>query len=310
MVPNAREWSPDPHLEFMDKWQIEAAVLSDPFIPVLELGRAERLKLSQDINDFNATLTERHGARFGTFAAVPLPDVEAAVIEARRALVDLGLDGIYLGTHSFGRYLGDPMFEPFYAELDRHSAVVYVHPALMSCVPMVPYEPGVLFAHPMMEFVFETTRTIASIVYSGVARRYPNIRWIFSHGGGVIPFLTFRFAGLHTYESRYNEQLPEGPQAFFKQFYYETAQAFSRVQLEALKSIAPTEHILFGTDYPPLQRLYAEKNKEAAPWVAAELPTDGDPAPAYDVVFGKERVDVERSNALALFPKLAARMTR
>jgi 6-methylsalicylate decarboxylase len=302
-------WSPELHLGFMDKWGIEAAILSDPAVPMLELDRTERRTLTRELNDFNATLIEKHGSRFGTFAAMPMPDVEASVVEARRALTELGLDGIFLGTHSFGRYLGDESFEPFYAELNRLKAVVYVHPTPMFCVPSVPYLPGVHHAQPMLEFVFETTRTMASLVYSGVPRRHPDIRWIFSHGGGAIPLLAFRFEGLHTYESRYNEVLPEGPLAFFKQFYYETAQAISRAQLDAVKAIAPTEHILFGTDYPPLRNLYADNNREQAKAIAPDLPTAaGDPAPSFDIVFGEERVKVERLNALSLFPKLAARL--
>lgn len=301
-------WRPESHFEFMDRWGIEAALLSDPALPRLELDVGERRKLSQQINDFNAKLIRDHGARFGTFAAVPLPDVEGAVLEARRALTELSLDGIFVGTHYFNRHLGDAMFEPFYEELNRHHAVVYVHPASLDCAPEVIYQQGLTFALPPMEFVFETTRTIASIVYSGVGRRYPNIRWIFSHGGGTIPFLSFRFAGYHTQEPRYNEVLPEGPGFFLKQFFYDTAQAFSSVQLEMVKSIAPTGHILFGTDYPPMQSLYGPHNADETPSIAAELPANGEPAPAFDLVFGGDRIKVERLNALSLFPKLAARL--
>lgn len=301
-------WKPDEHLAFMDKWGIEVAVLSDPAVPMLELDVAERRSLCRALNDFNAKIIEQHGTRFGTYAAVPLPDAQGAVEETRRALGDLKLDGIFLGTHYFGRYLGDPAFEPFYEELDRHHAVVYVHPTPVFCVPHVDYLPGVKLALPALEFVFETTRTMASLVYSGVARRYPNIRWIFSHGGGTIPLLAFRLEGLHVYEPRYNEVLPEGPLSFFRRFYYETAQTICRAQLDALRGIAPTEQILFGTDFPPLQKLYGEHNKEQAKGIADELPANGDPSPAFDVVFGADRVRVDRLNALDLFPTIAQRI--
>jgi predicted TIM-barrel fold metal-dependent hydrolase len=303
-------WKPETHFEFMDKWGIDAAILSDPTVPRLEFDYEDGRALCRQLNDFNAELITKHGDRFGTFAAVPMPDIEGSIVEARRALTELGLDGIFLGTHYFGRHLGDSSFDEFHAELDRLKAVVYVHPTWSFCAPEVAYRPALHFAHPPMEFVFETTRTIASIVYSGVAKRYPNIRWIFSHGGGTVPFLSFRFAGFHTHESRFNEVLPEGPATYFKQLYYETAQAFSKVQLEALKALTPLEHILFGTDYPPMGSLYADNNKELAPDVADELPANGDPAPAFDIVFGEDRAKVERMNALELFPKLAARVAK
>lgn len=301
-------FDPDFHLAFMEKWGIDAVILSDPAIPRLELDVGEFRKLARDLNDFNANLIAKHGRHFGVFATVPMPDVDGSIEEARRALTELGLEGVFLGTHYYGRHLGDAAFERFHAELDRLNAVVYVHPSWSYCAPELAYRPGLHFAHPPMEFVFDTTRTIASLVYSGVAKRYPNIRWIFSHGGGTVPFLSFRFAGFHTHDFRFNEVLPEGPAPFFRQFYYETAQAFSRVQLEALKALTPLEHILFGTDFPPMGSLYADDNKELAKSIADELPTDGDPAPAFDIVFGEDRVKVERSNALALFPRLAERL--
>lgn len=301
-------WTPSQHFEFMDRWGIEAAVLSDPSLPRLELDIDDRRDLCRAINDFNFEVIARHGDRFGTFAAVPLPDVEGAVSECRRALRELSLDGIFLGTNYFNRHLGDALFEPFYEELNRHDAVVYVHPAGMNCAPNVAYQPGEYFRPPMMEFVFDTTRTIASLVYAGVPRRYPNIRWIFSHGGGTLPFLAFRFAAFHAQDPRYNAVLPEGPHEFFRRFFYESAQTFGRGQLELLNTLVSAEQILFGTDYTPMRSLYDGDNAAKCPSIAAELPTDGDPAPAFELVFGEDRVKIERLNALRLFPRLAARL--
>jgi predicted TIM-barrel fold metal-dependent hydrolase len=261
------------------------------------------------VNDFNAQLIAHHGERFGVFATVPLPDVEGAIVEARRALGELGLDGVGLITQYLGRYLGDPAFEPLYRELDRQSAVVYVHPGPVPGAPPVACAGSEPFEDFVLEFVFDTTRTITSLVYAGVAQRYPNIRWIFSHGGGTIPFLAFRLAELHAYTPRFNQALPEGPMPSLRRFYYETAQAFSVAQLHATRALAAVDRLLFGTDYPPCTNLYSDQNRSLIRLPPMELPSNGDPAPTFDTVFtADERVQVERTNALNLFPRLAARL--
>lgn len=302
-------WKPDTSLAFMDAWGIEASILSEPHVASFKMEMHARRRLCRAINSFGAELIEKRGDRFGAFASVPLPDVAGALEEARYALADLRLDGVALGTNYHGSYLGEAVFDPFYEELDRQRAVVFVHPAWTGSVD-VSYRPGLLFPDAMFDFAFETTRSIASLVYAGVPRRFPKIRWIFPHGGGAVPFLAFRFAGLHTHESRYNEVLSEGPGTFLEQFFYETAHTFGRAQLECIKALASTEHVLFGTEFPSLDRVYASDNREHAPAIASDLPFDGDPTPAFEAVFGGDRIRVERTNALALFPRLAARLRK
>lgn len=306
MLPNGT-WSADAHLAFMDAWGIEAAILSEPHVANYKMELHARRRLCRAINVFGNELVERRGDRFGAFATVPLPDVAGAVEEARFALAELRLDGVILGTSYQGRYLGEETFDPLYEELDRLGAVVFVHPTWVDCVS-VAYGPGLHFPNEVFEAAFETTRAIASIVYAGVPRRFSNIRWIFAQGGGAVPFLASRFAGLHAHELRFNEILPEGPKTYLSQFFYESAQSFGRPQTACTRALASADHVLFGTDYPSLDRLYAEDNRDLVPGIGADLPTAGDPAPAFEEVFGEERIKVERTNALTLFPRLAARL--
>lgn len=298
-------WSPAPHLAFMDRWGIEAAVLSDPAFALVQAPTERRRQAADRVNAYNAELLADHGDRFGVFAAVPLPDVAEAIPVAERALTTFGLDGICLATNYSGRYLGHSLFDPLYEALDDHGAVVFVHPTAVPTAPAVSFAGGELGVYTL-EFVFDTTRTVTSLAYSGVMDRYPNIRWIFCHCGGALPFLAFRLAGLHAFDPRFNEVLPNGPT--LRSVFLETAQAFGVSQLSCAADLVSNDRLLFGTDYPLMRSLYEESDLERVPLRPGQLPRDGDPAPTFDAAFGPDRQKVERSNATALLPRLAQRL--
>ncbi len=173
-----------------------------------------------------------------------MPDVEGSLGEIEYALDTLKADGIGLMTSIAGKYLGEPTFDPVYNELNRRKAVVYTHPLTPDCcrnlVPGTP--PGTI------EYATDTTRTVASILFSGTAAKFPNIRFIFSHSGGTLPFLAGRFerqAATQKYPF-----LPDGVMPELKKFYYDVAQGNTAAQLAALTRLAPISQLLFGTDYP------------------------------------------------------------
>jgi predicted TIM-barrel fold metal-dependent hydrolase len=132
----------------------------------------------------------------------------------------------------------------------------------------------------------DTTRTIASLLFSGTATRYPDIGWIFSHGGGTAPFLLSRFLYEEKTMKQARERLPNGLLFELKKFYYDTAQANHPGALEALLRMAPVSQVVFGTDFP--FRTGAE--------VVEGLAAHGFPA--------KDLQAIERDNALRLMPGL------
>ena len=144
------------------------------------------------------------------------------------------------------KYLGDPAFAPVMDELNRRKAVVFTHPVRPDCcrnlVPDV--------AEPVIELATDTTRTVASVLFSGTATRCPDIRFIWSHGGGTVPFLTMRLVNWANARKDLKERLPDGPVAALRKFYYDTAQAAHPYALSSLLRLVSTSQVVFGTDFP------------------------------------------------------------
>jgi 6-methylsalicylate decarboxylase len=276
------KWSPQMSLEDMDKNGISIAMLS-VVQPGTWFGNAEEARpLTRQLNDYGATLVRDHPGRFGLFACITPPDVEGSLKEIEYGLDTLHADGIALLTSYGTAYLGDSSFAPVYAELNRRKALVYVHPTAPNCcqglVPGIPVG--------SIEYATDTTRTIAHLVFSGTTTQFPDIRWIFSHSGGTLPFLTGRFIRLA--DERKPAFLPDGPLPEFRKFHYELAQGNTPGQIAALLKMVPLEQVLYGTDFP--FRPGAEVNAGIA---------------AYGFN-GEELLSIERGVALRLLPRLKA----
>jgi predicted TIM-barrel fold metal-dependent hydrolase len=279
------EWSPESSLKVMDDNGIATAILSFTS-PGIFFGDVEQTReLAVRFNDHLATLMRGNPARFGGFAMLPLPDVDAAVKEIGRVHDVLKLDGICLLTSVDERYIGHPDFEPVYAELDRRGSVVFIHP----CYPPGTEARGWDLPRMLIDYPFETTRVAANLVLNGVTTRYPNIRFILSHAGGTLPMLAHRIS-IFDRMPRFAQACPEGALAHLARFYYDTALSGHAAPLDILQKFVPPSQILFGTDYPYVTPAV----------VAAE--TQG--FDHYDG-FGAARMDVERGNAERLFPRLA-----
>jgi 6-methylsalicylate decarboxylase len=278
------KWTPAMSIEDMDKSGIAAAMLSiiQPSASVPEPEKARRI--ARQSNEYGAQLVRDHPGRFGSFATLPLLDADASLKEIEYALDTLKAHGIGLMTSYQDKYLGDAAFAPVWEELNRRKAVVYTHPLTPECcrntVKGLP--PGVI------EYATDTTRTIASLVFSGTAARYPDIRWIFSHGGGTMPFLLSRFAREEATMKEREQRLPRGVLYELKKFHYDTAQANHAGALAALVRVIPVSQVLYGSDFP--FRPGSEVNEGLAQFRFKP----------------KDLRVIERDNALKLLPGLQA----
>jgi 6-methylsalicylate decarboxylase len=247
MSAGNRPWTPERSLEQMEKFGIEVAILSmtqngDLLYDGTEKGRAAVRRG----NEYGAKLMQQHPAKFGLMGGIPMPDIDGSVAEIAYAYDTLKVDaiGIYSNDNK-GRWPGDPYFEPMWQELNRRNAIVYMHPLAPQCCRALPYGPNAA----MLEFDFDVTRAVASIVLNGVLFRYPNIRFITVHSGGTVPMLAGRMndripAGAQKY-------LPNGLYAELRKWYYDIAHASFPWPFAAMKAFMPESQILFGTDYSP-----------------------------------------------------------
>ena len=271
------KWSPEISLEVMDKNGIATAIVG-LVQPGVWLGNVQESRdLARYCNEYGAKMVADHPGRFGFFAAIPLPDTEGSLREIDYALGALKADGIGLMTEFDGKYLGDPGFMAVFEELNRRKAIVYTHPTQPQCC--MGLVPGVSVS--TIEYATDTTRTIASLVFSGTAARFPDIRFIFSHGGGTVPFLLGRFETLA--QAR---KMPAGAAPQLKKFYYEIAQSNHPGALDALLRLAPVSNVLFGSDYPLRPISEAVEGMSKYQFTAAQ------------------RAAIERENAQRLLPRL------
>jgi predicted TIM-barrel fold metal-dependent hydrolase len=278
------DWTPQRSIEDMDRGGVATAItsISEPSVWFGDNEAARRL--ARECNEYGARLMADHPGRFGLFAILPLPDVEGSLEEIAYALDTLKADGICLMTSYRSKYLGDPAFAPVMDELNHRKAVVFTHPVRPDCcrnlVPDV--------AEPVIELGTDTTRTIASLLFSGTVTRCPDIKFIWSHGGGTVPFLTMRFVAWANARKDLAARLPNGPVAELKTFHYDTAQAANPYALASLTRLVAPSQIVFGTDFP---------------FVTAAATAQG----LKD--FGFSDVDlaaIERGNALVLMPRVSA----
>lgn len=247
---NLAAWTVQQSLDEMGKGAIRKALLSVSTPGVWFGDAAQSRKLARVVNDYGAKLVKDYPGKFGLFAALPLPDTEGSLREIEYGLDTLHAPGIGLLTSyqvaGSDRWLGDASFAPVWEELNRRNAVVYTHPDTPGCCGNLKDEIG----PGPIEWATATTRTMASLLFSGTAAKYPNIRWIFSHGGGTTPFLLSRFLRQETEMKERPAKLPNGVLYELKKFYYDTAQANHPGALAALLKLVPVPQILFGTDFP------------------------------------------------------------
>lgn len=241
-----RDWTPEKSIADMDKAGVATSLTSITTPALRFLDDAAARKLARECNEYSAKLAADSRGRFGMFAVMPMPYVDATLHEIAYALDTLEADGIGLLTSYGDKWLGDPAFAPVMDELNRRRAVVYTHPTTANCcgnlIPDVP--------ESIIEWGTDTTRTIASLVFSGTAARCRDMRIIFSHGGGTMPFLTERFVRLPLINKSLAPRVPDGVEHELRRFYYDTAQAAHPFALASLLKLIPASQVVFGTDFP------------------------------------------------------------
>ena len=284
IAPATLAWSVEKSLEDMDRAGVATSIttVSPPGFWFGDVALSR--KLARVSNEFAARLMADHPGRYGMFVNLPMPDVDATLKEIEYGLDALKADGVCFFTNYGDKWLGDPAFGPVFEELNRRKAVIYTHPLSANCCRNVLPD----IADSNIEWGTDTTRAITRMVFSGSAGKYPNIRVIFSHAGGTMPFLVERFVNLAKTEP-FAKILPDGFIPVAQKFYYDTAQTSNPAAMSALKKVVPVAQIVFGTDYP----------FRNAPEHVQGLKQCG-------VFSAKELREIDRDNATRLLPRFKA----
>ncbi|MCV7092411.1 amidohydrolase family protein, partial [Mycobacterium interjectum] len=277
-------WNPEGSLHTMGELNVATAILSvstpgTAFLP----SAADAAPLARDVNDYLAELVRARPDRFGFFATVPLPHLRESVDEVARSPDHLGADGVVLLANNAGTYLGQAGQEELFAALDVRSAVVLIHPGDLP-------GPAVDGAPPFAaDFLLDTTRAAYLLVRNGIRRRYPHIKFILSHAGGFVPYASHRMAVAIMGDTG---RSPTDSLDDFASFYFDTALSSSAAALPSLLAFAGPGLVTFGSDWP------------FAPVAAGKLFAAG--LETYPGLDDGARAAIERTNALALFPRLGA----
>lgn len=290
-------WTPEASLKVMDENSIKIAMLSitapgvyssDPEAPFSEtLSRY----LSRMTNEIIAETKKQYPERFGGFATIPMLNAEDAIEELYYAMDYLKLDGVCLMTNYNGVYLGDTLFDPFFKELNKRKAVVYIHPSSLRKHP----DSSLQIPDAFIEAPFESTRVATNFLFQGTLEKYPDIKYILSHGGGTIPFLAWRLSAMaykgvnkNLADVLMKDGKPTKGLQLLKQMYYDTALVSGKAALKALQEFVSPENLVFGSDF------YIAK--AVAPTVIKNLTKDGE--------FSEQALKgMEYANCLNLFPQ-------
>jgi 6-methylsalicylate decarboxylase len=249
-IDNAPSWDLANTLSYMDRTGIQMQMLSN--VPKW----LEGLRTS---NDFGADLVRRHPNRFGLLAGLPTDDPDAALTEIARAEGELGADGYAVTCNYNGVLLSDPTLDPVWAELNRRRAVVFAHPDA--------YTPGAQ-GRPsaLIEVAFETTRTFTDMLYAGIFRRFPDIRFVVAHCGAALPALSGRLLllGVEPWVPNPNELTRDELSGALRGLHLDTA-ATCPTSLAAALAMTTPDRLVYGSDcgVPCTSESSMDRNLEA-----------------------------------------------
>jgi len=239
-------WSLEGALAYLDEAHIDAAVPSIS-TPGVHFGDdAAARSLASKVNEYLAEIKRDRPDRFGAFAILPLPDIEGSLEQIAYALDVLELDGVSMLTNAGGSYLGDARFDPVFEELQQRAAVVFVHPTASPD----PIAHTLDLPDSLLDYPVDTSRAIAKLHYSNTFARTPDVRYVFSHAGGTIPFVASRFSIVDDMDVIPGAQERGAFADALPRLYWDTASAFSDPVLHMLRSVTGLGTVVFGTDYP------------------------------------------------------------
>jgi 6-methylsalicylate decarboxylase len=278
----------DARIAMMDAAGVQYHVLSPAGQLPYFAREADSVRAARLANDLFTNFVSKRPNRLAAFAVTPLPHIHAALSELARALDELKMAGAVIGSSVLGRSLADPAFEPFYQELNRRGAVLYVHPSGLGA------ESPLISPHAMTWVIgapIEDTVAAFHLIVRGIPSRYPNIKIIVSHIGGAMPILLGRLDFLYRDEV---PQTPELPSKAARRMWYDTVGHDDPIAIRSAWEAFGPDRLIYGSDYPyQLDEVYTHS--------VQYIRDSGIP---------KKDVDIILATGETLFPNLARRPSR
>jgi predicted TIM-barrel fold metal-dependent hydrolase len=233
-------------LQQMDAAGVQMQVLSPAASPPYAEKEDDAVEAARLINDGYAELVTQHPGRFAAFVSLPLPHIDASLREMERGLDQLGMLGVSMTCSCFDRSTAEAEFEPLYAEMNRRGAVLNYHPIQNGiCSPLInDYRFTVSVGASL-----EDSAIVLHLIARHVPTRYPNIKYVVPHLGGIIPMLLQR---LDNQAPSQHPDLPERPSVTARRFYYDTVGHGSQAALLCAWKAFGADHLVAGSDYPVL----------------------------------------------------------
>ena len=252
-VDNSCYVDTDAHVRDMQHFKIDKQVLSLPTPSVDKISDPDvAFRISMLINNEISGMVRKYPDKFLGFATIPMNDPTLATREIRRVVTDLGFKGVVISSNTQGKFYDGEEYDSVFETLERLRVPVFVHPTEPVTGKQIgqDYKLTLIFGWP-----FDTTLSVSRLVFSGLLEKYPDLKIIAAHGGGMIPFFAGRIEMLARVAAGGGKMISvERPADAFKKLYYDAA-FFNSDSLELLAKFAGPEHILYASDYPFGQNL-------------------------------------------------------
>lgn len=246
MTPQPGHFDYDERIKKMDEARVDMAILSLT-CPNVYWGSAEiSLEASRIVNDDMARAQAQHPSRIRFIASLPWEHADLAITELKRSL-DKGALGVMVLASINGKSLTDLQFAPVWAEINRRKLPVLVHPTAPPGTPSLDMRVYNLIAQ--VGFMFDTTLSIARMIFDGFFDRYPDIKIIASHGGATLPYLAGRFDICFDNMNAARVKISRQPSEYLRHIYYD-AVVYRQEALQLCINVGGSDHVMYGSDYP------------------------------------------------------------
>ena len=246
-VSRAGHYDPEPRLEDMDKYGIDVNILSLTTPSVELVSTKEGVTWAKKVNDYFASLCQKYPERFYAYATLPYQDIDEAIKELERAYKDLGVKGIIMFSNINGKSITSPEFYSIYARAEEYKLPILIHPAPPMTADVMK---RLRLPSPLFGFELDTTMAVTGLIFQGVLEKYPKLKLIHSHLGGVVPYMAGRIDDCFSaYSKEYGLDLPKTPSEYYKKQVYVDSISYHLPAMKCCLDWLGLDHIMLGTDY-------------------------------------------------------------